>query len=69
MPEILDRLRPRYIVDEKGRKTAVVLDFGEYEDLAELIEELEDARDLLKAELEATDFTPYEEFRKRWLNP
>jgi len=33
----------------------------------ELIENLEDANDLLKAEREATSFTPYEKFRKTWL--
>ena len=68
MTVISERFRPRYIVDENGRKTAVVIDFNEYENLMELIENLEDASDLLKAELEATDFTPYAEFRKRWLS-
>lgn len=68
MHKTSERISPRYIVDENGRKTAVVIDFNEYENLMELIEDLEDARDLLKAELEATDFTPYEDFRKRWLN-
>jgi len=33
----------------------------------ELIEDIEDANDLLKAEREATSFTPYEKFRKTWL--
>jgi hypothetical protein len=33
----------------------------------EMLEDLEDANDLLKAEREATAFTPYEKFRKRWL--
>ena len=66
MPE--NRFNPRYIVDENSRKTALVIDFNEYEKLIKHIEDLEDARDLLKAELDATEFTPYEEFRKRWLN-
>jgi hypothetical protein len=33
----------------------------------ELLEDLEDANDLLKEEREATSFTPYEKFRKTWL--
>jgi len=68
MLEISERLRPRYIIDENGLKTAVVIDFNEYESLLKLVEDLEDASDLLNAELEATNFTPYTEFRKRWLN-
>jgi prevent-host-death family protein len=34
--------RPRYIVDEKGKKVAVVLDMDEYERLMERLEELAD---------------------------
>ncbi len=63
------QLSPRFIVDEESQKTAVVIDLNEYKNLMELIEDLEDANDLLKAELEATDFIPYEEFRKHWMNP
>jgi PHD/YefM family antitoxin component YafN of YafNO toxin-antitoxin module len=68
MSEILNKFSPRYIVDEKGVKTAVVIDFSDYNKMMEFIEDLEDATDLLKAELEAIEFTPYEEFRNRWLN-
>ena len=64
-----NRFGPRYIIDEKGRKTSVVIGFNKYKNLLELIEDLEDTRDLLKAELEATGFTPYEKFRKKWLSP
>lgn len=39
----------------------------EYENIMELIEDLEDANDLLKAEREATSFVPYDKFRKAWL--
>jgi len=69
MSGILDRFNPRYIVDEKGRKTSVVIAFNKYKNFLELIEDLEDSRDLLKAELEATSFTPHEKFRKKWLYP
>lgn len=68
MHKELNSIKPRYIVDEKGRKTDVLINLDEYEHLIELIEDLEDAKDLLKAELETKDFTPYEEFRQKWLN-
>ncbi len=68
MSETFSDLKPRYIIDENGRKTAVVINVKEYDELINFIEDLEDTRDLLKAELEATEFTPYEEFRKRWLS-
>lgn len=58
---------PKYLIDEKGHKKAVVLNLKEYEDIIELIEDLEDANALLKAEREATSFIPYEKFRKTWL--
>ena len=67
MAEQLKKIHPRYIIDEKGEKTAIIIDLNEYENFMEIIEDLEDTADLLKAELEATEFTPYEEFRKNWL--
>ena len=60
-------IKPKYLIDEKGNKKSVVLTLKEYENIMELIEDLEDANDLLKAEKEATGFTPYEKFRKTWL--
>lgn len=44
-----------------------MLRIKEYENILERIEDLEDANDLLKAENEATAFTPYEKFRRKWL--
>jgi hypothetical protein len=35
--------------------------------ILDLIEDLEDSNDLLKAEREATSFIPYDQFRKTWL--
>lgn len=60
-------VKPKYLVDEKGNKKAVVFNFKEYKNIMELIEELEDTNDLLRAEREATSFTPYDKFRKTWL--
>lgn len=67
MQSDIKTIKPKYLVDEKGNKKAVVLNFKEYENIMELIEDLEDANDLLKAEREATSFVPYEKFRKTWL--
>jgi PHD/YefM family antitoxin component YafN of YafNO toxin-antitoxin module len=64
---MLSALKPKYLVNEKGRKKAVVLDVKEYESIMELIDDLEDANDLLKAEREAVSFIPYDKFRKQWL--
>jgi len=60
-------LKPKYLVNDKGQKKAVVLDIKEYEDIMELIEDLADANDLLKAERQAVSFTAYDKFRKQWL--
>ena len=64
MQSVSETLKPKYLVDEKGHKKAVVLSLKEYENIMELIEDLEDANDLLKAEREATSFIPYDKFRK-----
>lgn len=68
MIKTLSKFNPQYVLDKKGKKIAVVFDFHEYLSILEFIEDIEDSRDLLKAELNATGFTPYEEFREKWLN-
>lgn len=60
-------IKPKYLIDEKGRKTAVVINLKDYNNLLEFIEDIEDANNLLKAEKTATGFTPYEKFRQKWL--
>jgi hypothetical protein len=67
MQGIIEPVKPKYMVDETGHKKAVVLSFREYNNIMELLEDLEDANDLLKAEMKAVSFTPYEKFRKKWL--
>ena len=62
-----EQIKPKYLIDEKGHKKAVVMDIKDYQSLMEFIEDLEDARDLLKAEKKATGFTPYDKFRIKWL--
>lgn len=67
MQNIAEKAKPKYLIDETGHKKAVMLNIKEYNHIMELIEDLEDANDLLRAEREATAFTPYEKFRKKWL--
>lgn len=67
MQSIVEKTKPKYLIDEKGNKKAVVLDIKEYKSIMELIEDLEDANDLLRAERKATSFIPYDKFRKTWL--
>ncbi len=50
--------RPRYIVDEKGKKVAVVLEIAEYERLIEKLEELADLRAYDEAVAEGDEFVP-----------
>ncbi len=67
MQGIIEKTKPKYLIDEKGNKKAVVLDIKEYKSIMELIEDLEDANELLRAERKATSFIPYDKFRKTWL--
>jgi hypothetical protein len=46
-------INPKYLVDEKGHKTAVVRNIKDYQNLMEFIEDLEDAYDPVKAEKKA----------------
>ena len=68
----MDRLeleaKPKFLIDDKGKKRGVLLSPKDYRRIEELIEDLEDTIDLLKAEREAVSFTPYEKFRKNWLS-
>ena len=60
-------IKTKYLIDEKGNKTAVVINLNDYKSLLEFIEDLEDVNDLLRAEKKATGFTPYKKFRQGWL--
>jgi hypothetical protein len=62
-----ERLKPEYIINKNGNKKAVILSIKQYKAIPEIIEDLEDANDLLKAEREAKSFSPYEKFRKAWI--
>ncbi|MCY3871406.1 MAG: hypothetical protein OXG87_17795 [Gemmatimonadetes bacterium] len=56
-------IKPKYVVDEKGRKTAVLLSIKDYRALMQRLEDLEDALDLDRAVETATGFREYSEIR------
>ncbi len=54
----------KFVVDDKGRKKAVLLDIKEYSRLLHRVEELEDALDLDEAVKTSSGFRRYEEIRE-----
>ena len=56
-------IKPKYVVNEKGRKTAIVLSIKDYRALVQRLEDLEDALDLDRAVEAATGFREYSEIR------
>ncbi len=54
----------QYVVDENGRKRAVVMEIRYYEELISRIEDLEDALELDEAVKTAEGFRDYSEIRK-----
>jgi PHD/YefM family antitoxin component YafN of YafNO toxin-antitoxin module len=56
-------IKPKHVVDEKGRKTAVVLSIKDYRVLMQRLQDLEDALDLDRAVETATGFREYSEIR------
>lgn len=56
-------IKPQYLVDETGRKTAAVLSMKEYRALMQRLQDLEDALELDEAVETATGFREYGEIR------
>jgi PHD/YefM family antitoxin component YafN of YafNO toxin-antitoxin module len=56
------RTKKQFLVDEKGRRTAVVLPIEEYERLRELDEDMADLRAADEARAEEGEDVPLEEF-------
>ena len=56
-------INPKYIVDDKGKKTAAVLTMKEYDFLIKSLEDLEDILDMDSVVETATDFRDYQEIR------
>ncbi len=53
--------KPRFIVDDRGEKTAVILDIAEYRRLLEEAEELEDIRAYDAAKAAGGEVIPFEQ--------
>lgn len=58
---------PRYIIDNKGRKKAIVLGIKEYSQILSRMEELEDALDLDTAVRAGQEFRDYNKVREELL--
>ncbi|MCY4570755.1 MAG: hypothetical protein OXD49_20890 [Candidatus Poribacteria bacterium] len=56
-------INPKYIVDDKGDKTAAVLTMKEYHLLIKCLEDLEDILEMDSAVETETDFRDYQEIR------
>ncbi len=56
-------IKPKYLVNEDGRKTAAVLSMKDYRSLMQRLEDLEDALDLDEAVETATGFREYTDIR------
>jgi len=48
MGRALPKLKPRFVSDEKGRFSAVLIDLRDYKKLIEYLEDVEDVMDYLK---------------------
>ena len=59
----MQRISTRYIVNSRGRKTAVVLPIKDFGRLMDRLEELEDALALDEAVQNAVEFSDYRELR------
>ena len=60
--------KQRFVVDERGRKTAVVLDIAAYQALMEHLEDLEDTLELDEAVRSSKSFRSYDEIRAEMKN-
>ena len=54
-------LREQYIVDDDGQRQAVILPIGQWKNVLEALEDLEDIRAFDRAKQEASDPIPFED--------
>lgn len=54
-------MHPKFVVDEKARKKAVVVSLAEWQRLLDAVEELEDIRTYDKAKLQRETAIPFEQ--------
>jgi len=57
-------VKPKFVVDDRGRRKSVLLTVAEYRRLMKRIEDLEDALALDEARKTATGFTEYSKIRE-----
>jgi len=60
-------LKPRFVIDENGRKSAVLLSIKEYNQLMDVLEELADASDFSKAKNSSKKLISTKELRQKVL--
>lgn len=58
-------IKEKYVTDEDGKRTAVVIDVQDYEKLREYMEDMEDALELMKAKNSSEEFIPLDEWEKQ----
>ncbi len=58
-------IQEKYITDEAGNTTAVIIDMKDYEKLRHYIEDMEDALDLIKGKDSADGFISLENWEKQ----
>ena len=51
----------RFVVDAEGNKTAALLDYALWEELVEMLEDLEDTEEMARLREEDGEFIPWEE--------
>jgi PHD/YefM family antitoxin component YafN of YafNO toxin-antitoxin module len=56
--------QPQYVVDDEGKRRAVLLSMEEYQRLLDALEDQLDAKDLDEAIAEGGDFVPYDQVQE-----
>ncbi len=65
MISFMSHVRPKFILDSRGRAKGVVLPLAQYRRLLRKIEDLEDAVALDRAEQTSEELVPYAEVHER----
>lgn len=60
------RSRPKYLVDDRGRRTGVLLTIGEYDELMQAAEDLADLQAAHEARAEGGESLPWEKVKAGW---
>ena len=60
---MIEVLEPEYLVDNKGNKTKVLLDYNNYLELIELLEDLQDSK-LIEEVMDEPEI-PFDEFKRK----